>query len=53
MREITRFDQDNQLIQRRIAEALERIATVLEKVITVVADQIQQVLEAQKGKEEE
>lgn len=47
MREISRFDQDSQIIQRRIAEALERIATVLEKVITAVADQIQQVIEAQ------
>lgn len=29
--ELTRFDLQNQSIQRRIADALERIATVLEK----------------------
>ena len=29
--ELTRFDLQNQAIQRRIADALERIATCLEK----------------------
>lgn len=34
--ELTRFDMQNQAIQRRIATALERIATVLEKLPIVI-----------------